>query len=132
MSALPSMEAVVAINPDKDDLLGFVQADPQAEVVMLNLLRFREGGRASYAQYSRALLGGILERYGASVLFAGDGQAALVAEEGQAWDMALLVRYPSREAFHRMISDPEYQQVAHLREQALVEAVLQPTQPLRR
>jgi hypothetical protein len=40
-----------------------------------------------------------------------------------------LVRYPSREAFSRMVADPEDQQVTHLRTAALREAVLQPAQP---
>jgi len=39
----------------------------------------------------------------------------------------LLVRYPDREAFSRMVADPEYQQVTHLRTEALAEAVLQAT-----
>ncbi len=42
-------------------------------------------------------------------------------------DAVLLVRYPSREAFSRMVADPEYQQVTHLRTEALTEALLQPT-----
>jgi uncharacterized protein (DUF1330 family) len=37
------------------------------------------------------------------------------------------VAYPSREAFSQMVADPEYQQIAHLRTEALSEAVLQPT-----
>ncbi len=41
----------------------------------------------------------------------------------------LCVRYPSREAFAEMVSDPEYQEVTHLRTEALLEAVLQPTTP---
>ncbi|MCZ7436705.1 hypothetical protein O7598_09915 [Micromonospora sp. WMMC241] len=59
--------------------------------------------------------------------FAGDGQPALVAEEGQAWDAVLLVRYPSRTAFSRMVAEPEYQEVTRWRSMALEEAVLQPT-----
>jgi uncharacterized protein (DUF1330 family) len=39
------------------------------------------------------------------------------------------VRYPDRSAFSRMVADPEYQQVTHLRTDALVEAVLQATTP---
>ena len=41
----------------------------------------------------------------------------------------LLVRYPSREAFSQMVADPEYQQITHLRSEALTEAVLQATVP---
>ncbi|WP_229859581.1 hypothetical protein [Streptomyces anandii] len=39
------------------------------------------------------------------------------------------MRYPSREAFSRMVADPEYQTVTQLRTRALTEAVLQPTTP---
>jgi uncharacterized protein (DUF1330 family) len=96
---------------------------------MLNLLRFKEGGRASYDEYGRHTAKTFLPRYGGEVLYAGDGRSPLVAEAGQAWDVVLLVRYPSREAFGRMIADPEYQAITHLRTEALAEAVLQPTTP---
>ena len=64
----------------------------------------------------------------------GDVEAArrrqeLAAEPGQEWDAVLLVRYPHREAFSRMVADPEYQQVTSLRTEALTEAVLQATVP---
>ncbi|MDR7360687.1 DUF1330 domain-containing protein [Nocardioides marmoribigeumensis] len=97
---------------------------------MLNLLRFAEGGRASYDQYAEALRTTFLPRYGGEVLYAGDGATPLVAEHGQDWDMVLLVRYPTRRAFSEMVADPAYQEVTHLRTEALVEAVLQPTTPL--
>src|SRR3954465_5058914 len=94
---------------------------------MLNLLRFADGGRESYAKYAAALSETFLPRYGGEVLYAGDGGTPLVAGEGRDWDAVPLVRYPPREAFSRMVADPEYQQVTHLRTQALSEAVLQPT-----
>ena len=73
-------------------------------MVMLNLLRFRkDGGRERYTRYARALTE-ILPRFGGEVLYAGDGGTPLVAE-------------------------PDYQQVTHLRTEALEEAVLQPTRP---
>ncbi|WP_280475069.1 hypothetical protein [Nocardia farcinica] len=71
---------------------------------MLNLLRFAEGGRESYARYADALRETFLPRYGAEVLYAGDGSTVLVA-------------------------DPEYQQVTAWRTEALEEAVLQATVP---
>lgn len=105
--------------------------DPGGPVVMLNLLRFRpNGGREGYQRYAEALRGGISSRYGVQVEYLGDGGRALVAEDGQAWDMVALVRYPDRRAFVDMIRDPEYQAVAHLRSEALVESVLQPTVPM--
>jgi uncharacterized protein (DUF1330 family) len=119
----------MAIDPRGTDLKRYLQEDPGGPVVMLNLLRFAEGGRESYDRYAEALRTTFLSRYGAEVLYAGDGSTPLVAEDGQDWDAVLLVRYPSRAAFSEMVADPEYQQVTHLRSEALTEAVLQATTP---
>ena len=119
----------MAIDPTGKDLKRYLQEDPGGPVVMLNLLRFKDGGRELYARYARALETTFLPRYGAEVVYAGDGSTSLVAEPGQDWDVVLLVRYPSREAFSRMVADPEYQEVTALRSDALVEAVLQATVP---
>ncbi len=113
------------------DLDVLLAEDPGGPVVMLNLLRFRpDGGRESYQRYADALGPEINARYGLRVEYLGGGGRALVAEDGQAWDMVVLVRYPNRQAFVDMIRDPEYRAVAHLRSDALVEAVLQPTFPI--
>lgn len=121
----------MAIDPRGTDLKRYLAEDPGGPVVMLNLLRFAEGGRALYEEYAQALSETFLPRYGGEVLYAGDGSTALVAEDGQDWDVVLLVRYPSREAFSRMVADPEYHEVTGLRTRALTEAVLQATVPWR-
>lgn len=119
----------MAIDPRGKDLKQLLADDPGGPVVMLNLLRFAEGGRPSYEAYAQHLADTFLPRYGGEVLYAGDGSTAMVAEEGQAWDAVLIVRYPSRQAFSDMVADPEYQQVTRLRTEALTEAVLQATLP---
>jgi uncharacterized protein (DUF1330 family) len=119
----------MAVDPRGTDLKRYLAEDPGGPVVMLNLLRFAEGGRASYEAYAQALSETFLPRYGGEVLYAGTGSTALVAESGQDWDMVLLVRYPSRAAFSEMVADPDYQQVTHLRTESLTEAVLQATIP---
>ena len=119
----------MAVNPTGREMKQLLTDDPGGPVVMLNLLRFRPGGEVSYQEYSRHVSERFLERYGAEVLYSGKGSTALVAEDGQTWDAVLLVRYPSREAFSRMVADPEYQEVTHLRTEALAEAVLQATVP---
>ncbi|MGY2129504.1 DUF1330 domain-containing protein [Blastococcus sp. SYSU DS0617] len=119
----------MAVDPRGSDLKRYLQEDPGGPVVMLNLLRYAEGGRETYEKYSSALRTTFLARYGAEVIYAGDGSTALVAEPGQEWDAVLLVRYPSRKAFSKMVADPEYQQFTHFRTQALTEAVLQATVP---
>lgn len=104
--------------------------DPGGPVVMLNLLRFRpDGGRESYQRYAEALRAELNPRYGLEVVYLGNGDPALVAEDGQAWDMVVLVRYPDRKTFAAMVRDPEYQAITHLRTEALLESVLQPTTP---
>ncbi len=119
----------MAIDPRGADLKALLADDPGGPVVMLNLLRFTEAGRSSYDAYARALSETFLPKYGGTVLYDGDGSTAMVAEDGQAWDRVLLVQYPSRQAFSDMVADPDYQQVTHLRTEALTEAVLQATIP---
>ncbi len=119
----------MAVDPRGADLKRYLAEDPGGPVVMLNLLRFAEGGRESYATYSRHLAETFLPRYGGEVLYAGEGSTALVAEDGQAWDAVLVVRYPDRAAFSAMVADPEYQRVTRYRTEALREAVLQATVP---
>lgn len=98
--------------------------DPGGPVVMLDLLRFRpDGGRERYLEYATRSLP-IAARFGAEPLYAGDGGVALAGRE---WDAVVLMRYPSRRAFAAMVRDPEYRAGAHLRSEALREAVLQPT-----
>ncbi len=118
------------INFTDADVEAMAAQDPDASVVMLNLLRFApDGGQASYMRYVGENAA-VWERYGAEVLYAGVGQPPLVAEPGQEWDAVAIVRYPSREAFARMVRDPEYLSNEYLRTQALTESVLQPTIPL--
>jgi uncharacterized protein (DUF1330 family) len=118
----------MAVNPTGHDIKQLLADDPGGPAVMLNLLRFADGGRASYDAYSRAA-GAFVAKVGGRVLYAGEGSTALVAEDGQAWDAVLVVWYPSREAFAAMVADPDYQQITHLRTEALEEAVLQATVP---
>jgi uncharacterized protein (DUF1330 family) len=123
------MLAGMAVDPRGADLKRLIADDPGGPVVMLNLLRFAEGGFESYQEYARQLHETFLPRYGGEVLYAGTGSTVLVAEDGQSWDAVVVVRYPHREAFSRMVADPEYQEVTRLRTEALTEAVLQATIP---
>ncbi len=118
----------MATNPTGQGLKSFLEAAPDEPVVMLNLLRFKDGGRESYERYLTHF-SGYAREVGAEVLYYGEGGTALVAEDGQAWDAVLLVSYPTRRAFSDMVRNPRYQEGTHLRDEALVEAVLQPTTP---
>jgi len=118
------------IDPTGQDLKRFLAEDPGGPVVMLNLLRFRpDGGKERYDDYL-AHFRAASHRHGAEVVYWGEGATVLVAEDGQAWDAVLVVRYPGRQAFSDMVRDPAYSAGAHLRSEALVEAVLQATSPV--
>jgi uncharacterized protein (DUF1330 family) len=116
------------VDPTGNDLKQFLAEDDGRPVVMLNLLRFKpDGGRERYAEYARAIIPH-LSRVGGEVVYLGDTATPLVQpDQGNDWDAVLLVRYPNRQAFSAMVADPDYQQITHLRTEALDAAVLQPT-----
>jgi uncharacterized protein (DUF1330 family) len=118
----------VAVNPTGEALKAFLDAAPEQPIVMLNLLRFADGGAERYGQYLTHLERHV-EKVGAQILYYGHGDEPIVADAGQAWDAVLLVAYPNRRAFSEMVRDPEYQDGTYLRTEALSEAVLQPTVP---
>ena len=103
------------------DLLGRLDEGP---VTMLNLLAFKpDGGRERYLEYGDAVAP-LLEKAGGRPVFQGPASAALFGE--RSWDLVLLVEYPTRRAFLKMIQSPEYQAIAHLRTEALVKGELHP------
>lgn len=113
---------------DAANLDAYAAEDPDGPVVMLNLLRFAPDGAAKYLAYAQEFENsGINAKYGVELVYAGQGGTALVAEECQQWDMVALVRYPSRRHFVEMVNDAVYQSFEHLRTEALIESVLQPT-----
>ena len=117
------------VDPTGQDLKRFLEEDTGGPVVMLNLLRFKEDGRASYEAYSREVAP-FLTGVGGELLYGGDCSTALVAPDSHDWDVVLVVRYPSRQAFIEMVANPDYQRITHLRTEALSNAVLQATTPL--
>ena len=116
------------VDPTGQDLKRFLAEDPGGPVVMLNLLKFKEDGRASYDEYARRIVR-FLDELGAELLYLGDTSTTLVAPESHDWDAVLLVRYPTRAAFSQMVANPEYQEITPLRSTALENAVLQATVP---
>lgn len=118
----------MAIDPTREAIQHFGSEGPDGPVIMLNLLRFAAGGRARYAQYAAAAAP-FVAGVGGEVVYFGAAVATLIAEPGSAWDAVLVVRYPDRAAFLRMVMDPAYQAIVHLRSEALADSVLQATQP---
>ena len=91
-----------------------------APVVMVNLLKFNEGGgRERYLQYGREVAPH-LARVGAEVRYSGTAPVNVIGDgERPWWDAILVVEYPTPSAFVEMVKDPDYQRVHEHRAAAL-------------
>jgi len=119
---------MVSLSPVAID--AFLTEDDDSAVVMLNLLRFEpDGGREKYLEYLK-MAKPILARFGAKILFSGDGLPVLTTGQAQEWDAAVLVQYPRRSAFKNMIDDPEYHVAFKVGVAAIADIVLQPLKPI--
>lgn len=118
---------MVSFSPEALD--AFLTENDDSTIVMLNLIRFiPDGGRERYRDYLR-LASPILHRFGAEILYSGDGLPVLTTGEAVAWDAVTVVRYPNRSAFRDMVADPEYQSVFQVGAGAIDDIVLQPFKP---
>tara|TARA_R110000787_G_scaffold12029_1_gene39178 strand:- start:738 stop:1109 length:372 start_codon:yes stop_codon:yes gene_type:complete len=119
---------MVAFSPVAFD--AFLTGDDDSAVVMLNLIRFEpEGGREKYLEYLQ-MAKPLLARFGAKILFGGDGLPVLTTGQSQEWDAVVLVQYPHRSAFKNMVDDPEYQVAFKVGAAAIADIVLQPIKPM--
>jgi uncharacterized protein (DUF1330 family) len=115
---------MVALSPTA--LEAFLIEEDDTPVVMLNLIRFEpDGGRNRYLEYL-GMAKPILARFGAKILFGGDGLPVLTEGEAQGWDAVLLVQYPRRSTFKDMVADLEYQLAFKVGASAIADIVLQP------
>ena len=89
--------------------------------MLVNLVRMRPGGEAAYARY-RDAVGPLAARVGAEVVYAGEAAGTLIGDED--WDLAYVVRYPSRRAVSDLVTDPEFEALAALRHEALAGGIL--------
>ncbi|WP_404336945.1 DUF1330 domain-containing protein [Sphingomonas sp. MMS12-HWE2-04] len=115
---------MVAFSPAALD--AFLAEQDDTPVVMLNLIRFQpDGGRDRYLEYL-GIAKPILARFGASILFGGDGLAVLTEGQAEGYDAVVLVQYPTRSAFREMVASPEYQIAFKVGVSAIADIMLQP------
>lgn len=119
----------------------FVMRGIEGDIVMLNLLRFREiadysanpelapdnliSGREAYQLYM-AHTTPFLQAYGSELLFVGDGSNFLIGPMDEVWDMVLLVRHQSVQKFMAFAADEAYLASAGHRTAALQDSRLLP------
>ncbi|MBB1093801.1 DUF1330 domain-containing protein [Rhodopseudomonas palustris] len=93
-----------------------LEREDRGPVVMVNLMRFNEGGGDgdasgwdAYLRYSTLTVPMIKAR-GGTLLWTGTAKAiALGRDDGRHWDYLALVYYPSIEAFLDMMNSAEYE-----------------------
>jgi uncharacterized protein (DUF1330 family) len=112
-----------AITPNLDQFQALAAAPDEGAVVMLNLLKFKEGGADTYLRYGDAAIGMVEER-GGRVLWSGRAEQVLIGDPAADWDVVVLVEYPSRAAFVEMVSSPEYLEAHADREAGLERTVV--------
>ena len=124
-----------SINPDPKRLPEIFSNIPKDKsVIVINLLKFRDkakypddrnscSGREAYGTYSDAA-SKVLKKIGAQVFWRGKVHGCLIAPEGEDWDEALLVKYPSIKVFMGMLEIPEYRECTIHRTAALEDSRL--------
>jgi uncharacterized protein (DUF1330 family) len=101
---------------------------------MINLLRFKEvadgidaadgiSGAEAYGRYGAAAQPH-LERIGGRILLAVAAEESVIGPDAPEWDLVIAVRYPSRDAFVQMVSNPEYLAIHGHRAAALADSRL--------
>ena len=97
-----------AMQPTPQQLQEFMKLPKDQPIVMVNLLKFKEGGEAEYQKYGVGVAK-ILNTIGADILFSGQCKMAMIG--GVSWDAVALVRYPNSMALVNMAQSPEYQKI---------------------
>lgn len=121
-----------AIEPDVNQIGKLTTSTDESPIVMVNLLKFRDeaggvdegvSGAEAYGRYAEAVTP-FLAGVGGKVLVAVGCQDSIIGPETSEWDMVILAEYPSRKAFLKMATDPEYLKIAVHRTAALADSRL--------
>ena len=108
------------------------RTEPDAAIALVNLLKFARtvdvdgehlSGAEAYAQYV-AVVEPAVFREGGRPVFRARGSTVLFGPSEPDWDEIVIVWYPSRRAFERVVESDEYRSSAHRREAALSDAQL--------
>jgi uncharacterized protein (DUF1330 family) len=135
------------LHPTREAGKSFGALAMKGELVMLNLLRFREiadysatpelapaqpiTGRDAYALYIAHAVP-YLRATGGDILFVGEGSTFLIGPPEERWDRVALVNHASVEAFLKFAMDKGYLEGAGHRIAALEDSRLLPLENLRR
>ena len=124
------MEYQNALEPNEEQIAGFLAPGDDRPIYMLNLLKYKDkaeyaagrdtelSGRDAYQIYGA----GVLDRLAAvkgGIIFSSIVSRLMLGEVEELWDDVAIAMYPSRAAMLKMISSPEYQKITVHREAGL-------------
>lgn len=112
----------MSVTPTDKQIQYLAEQGPEGAIVMVNLLKFRaraqyDAGRAeadlgisgaeAYQRYG-AVAQKCITEVGGSIVWGGPQAFVFIGGSEQDWDQVVCVRYPSRQAFLKMVSQPHY------------------------
>ena len=99
------------LQPTQEQLQALSTYPEDTPVVMVNVLRYKADGEASYERYTQQVYP-LVQRVGGRLLWRGTINSTVVGSDEEQPHTLLLVEYPSRKKFLELITSKEYEQVA--------------------
>jgi len=127
-----------SVVPTPAQMQAMVEAGPEGPIVMVNLLKYRErasyeadrpeasenlSGREAYQRYGMTAFKHVSAR-GGGIAWMGPQALVFIGGPEQEWDDIVCVKYPTRQKFLEMISDPDYLAATHHRDAGLERTAL--------
>lgn len=132
------------LEPSEDSITALLSRNIRGEVVMLNLLKFKEkadysdypelapsesfSGREAFQRYFDHTLPYLLDS-GGEVMYLGDCSNFFIGPADEQWDMLMMIRQASLESFFSFASNEEYLAGIGHRTAALEDSRLLPVTP---
>jgi len=111
----------MSINPTKVQLSALKSYPKNQPVAMVNIIKFKdkttdgtEEGKTAYKRYTTAAMP-FVEGVGGKLIWRGKPIGMVIGNDDTCPDVVFIVQYPSVDAFFKMIKNPEYQKITHLR-----------------
>ena len=109
------------LTPDVAEIEALRSQVPPGPVVMVNLLKFKPGGREHFNAYG-AVTAPLIQKAGGEVIYAGAGGPVLAGADD--WDNVILVRFADIGHFIEMTTHPSYQTEARAHREAALERTI--------
>jgi len=116
---LPDVDVLVQTTGLSEEQIGRVLDGPMDEpVFIIDLLRFTDGDRSTYAQYE-AGMAPVLEEQGARFVWRGSYDGFVLGAAEPSFDEQTVTEYPNRAAYLLTLSDPRVAAVSSFRADGL-------------